>query len=188
MILGVNLATEPFETHRRFRVFSAVGGALLASACCLLGWRAYALRKADTAFRIESASAVKELDALTGQREELDRFFSQPENAKLHDRASFINTIIDARSFNWTRMFMDLEKILPIGVHVISIEPKQVNNQASVKLVLGAASDEAKIKFLQALEQSSAFSHLQLVGVHTPTGEAAGDTVVIELTVIYSRA
>ncbi|HYY72422.1 MAG TPA: hypothetical protein VE778_02405 [Candidatus Bathyarchaeia archaeon] len=188
MILGVNLATQPFETHRRFRVFSAVCGAVLALACFLLAWRAHALRKADTAFRIESASAVREIDALTSQREELDRFFSQPENAKLHDRASFINTIIDARSFNWTRMFMDLEKILPLGVHVISIEPKQVNNQASVKLVLGAANDEAKIKFLHALEQSSAFSHLQLGGVHAPAQETTGDMVIIELTVIYSRA
>lgn len=188
MILGVNLATQPFETHRRFRVFSAASGAVLALACFFLAWRAYALRKAETTFRIESAGAVREIDALSSQREELDRFFSQPENAKLHDRASFINTIIDARSFNWTRMFMDLEKILPIGVHVISIEPKQVNSQASVKLVLGAASDEAKIKFLQSLEHSSAFSHLQLVGVHAPTQESAGDTVIIELTVIYSRA
>jgi type IV pilus assembly protein PilN len=189
MILGINLATKPLETHRRFRVFSPAALAAAALLFALLAWHVYALRRAETAFRLESASTEKELNVLLDERERLDRFFQEPENAKLHDRASFINTIIDERSFNWTRMFMDLEKILPLGVHVISIEPKQVNGQASVKLTLGAANDEAKMKFLHALEQSGAFSHLQLANVRAPAGgESKGDQVIIELTVIYSRA
>ena len=188
MILSVNLATTPLETHRRFRVFSVAAGAVAGLVFAVLAWRVYSLRETETAFRLESASVSRELDALSSQRAELDRFFFESENAKLHDRASFINTIIDARSFNWTNMFMDLERILPLGVHVISIEPKQVNGQASVKLTMGASSDEAKSKFLEALEQSSVFSHLQLVSVRAPTQQASGDQVVLELTVIYSRA
>lgn len=187
MILNVNLATQRLETHRRFRVFSATAGIVAVVVFFSLAWHVYALRKAETAFRTENATVSKELDALIAQREALDRFFSEPENARLNDRASFINSIIDARSFNWTHMFMDLEKILPIGVRIISIEPKQVNRQASVKLVIGAVNDDAKSRFLQALEQSSVFSHLQLVSVREPTGEPGGQ-VVLELNVIYSRA
>jgi type IV pilus assembly protein PilN len=188
MILNVNLSTEPLETHRRFRVFSGAAGIVVVAVFFVLAWHVYALRKAETAFRTENASVSNELDALIAQREALDRFFSEPENARLNDRASFINSIIDARSFNWTHMFMDLEKLLPIGVRVISIEPKQVNRQATVKLVIGAANDDAKSRFLHALEQSSVFSHLQLVSVRTPTGEPGGEQVVLELNVIYSRA
>ena len=188
MILTVNLATEPFATHRRFRVFSAALGAVAAVVCLALAWRVYVLWKAETAFRTESAAVSKEMEALTAQREQLDRFFSEPENSKLYDRASFINTIIDAKSFNWTNMFMDLERIVPIGVHVISIEPKQVNGQASVKLTIGAADDVAKGKFLHALEQSSVFSHLQLISVRAPTRDTIGDQVELDLSVIYSRA
>ena len=33
MILNVNLATEPLETHRRFRVFSAIIGMVAATLC-----------------------------------------------------------------------------------------------------------------------------------------------------------
>ena len=188
MILNVNLATEPLETHRRFRVFSAFLGVFVAVVFFALAWRVYVLWMAETSFRTESASVSKEMGTLTAEREQLDRFFAEPENAKLNDRATFINTIIDAKSFNWTNMFMDLEKILPIGVHVISIEPKQVNGQASVKLTIGASSDEAKQRFLHALEQSSAFTHLQLSNVRAPTHQTAGDQVELELTVIYSRA
>ncbi|OLB26075.1 MAG: hypothetical protein DMG42_03715 [Acidobacteria bacterium] len=188
MILNVNLATEPLERHRRFRVFSALLGVVAAAGCLALAWHVYVLWMAETAFRTESASVSKEMEELTAERDKLDRFFSEPENAKLDERASFINAIIDAKSFNWTNMFMDLEKILPIGVHVISIEPKQVNGQASVKLTIGAASDEAKGKFLHALEQSNVFSHLQLINVRPPSRQTAGDQVELELTVIYSRA
>ena len=188
MILNVNLATDPFATHRRFRVFSAALGAVAAVVCFALAWRVYVLWKAETAFRTESAAVSKEMEALTAQREQLDRFFSEPENSKLDDRASFINTIIDAKSFNWTNMFMDLERIVPIGVHVISIEPKQVNGQVSVKLTIGAADDDAKGKFLHALEQSSVFSHLQLISVRAPTRDTIGDQVELDLSVIYSRA
>lgn len=188
MILNVNLATEPFATHRRFRVFSAALGAVAVVVCFALAWRVYVLWKAETAFRTESAAVLKEMEALTAQREQLDRFFSEPENSKLDDRASFINTIIDAKSFNWTNMFMDLERIVPIGVHVISIEPKQMNGQVSVKLTIGAADDDAKGKFLHALEQSSVFSHLQLISVRAPTRDTIGDKVELDLSVIYSRA
>ena len=84
-------------------------------------------------------------------------------------------------------MFMDLERVLPGGVRVMNIEPKQVNGQAAVKLTVGAASEEDKLKFLRALEQSGAFSHLQLSSEHAPAQDSAGDRVILELTVIYSR-
>ena len=188
MILGVNLATKPLQTHRRFRVFSSLAGVFAVVVFVLLGRHIHTVRKAEAAFRIDGARTSAEIASLAAQREELDRYFSQPENAKLNERASFINSIIEAQSFNWTSMFMDLEKILPLGVHVLSIEPKQLHGQANVKLTIGAASNEAKLNFLRALEQSSVFSHLTLLTVRTPGPEAAGDQVVIELTVMYSRA
>jgi Tfp pilus assembly protein PilN len=188
MILRLNLATKPLETHRRFFVFSGATGALAGVVFLALGWHVYSVRKADAAFRMQSEKTMLEIDQLSAQRQELDRFFSEAGNAKLHDRAAFINTILDARSFNWTRMFIDLEKVLPGGVRVLNIEPKQVNGQAAVKLTVGAASEEAKLQFLRALDQSDAFSQLRLVSVHAPVQESGGDQVILELTVIYSRA
>jgi len=85
-------------------------------------------------------------------------------------------------------MFMDLEGVLPGGVHVLSIEPKQVNGQAAVNLTVGAANEEEKQKFLRALEQSGTFSHLQLTTIRVSHPGSSGDQVILELTVIYSRA
>jgi type IV pilus assembly protein PilN len=188
MLVRFNLATKPLETHRFFLVMSGAVGAAAFLAFLLLGWHVYKVRKADTIYRTESENTARAIEQFNARRHELDEYFSRPENARLHDRAAFVNTIIDERSFNWTRMFMDLEKILPGGIRVMSIEPKRVGGQTALKLTVGAASEEAKEEFMHALLYSDAFSHLQLVSVHAPVQEGAGDTVVLELTVIYSRA
>ncbi len=65
-------------------------------------------------------------------------------------------------------MFMDLERILPGGVRVISIEPKQVQGRVQVKLSVGTSSDEAKLKFLRALEDSKEFTDIELQNEHAP--------------------
>ena len=188
MIVPFNLATEPLETHRRFLVFSWAVGMLAGLLFVALGHHVYEVRKVDATYRIQREKSDREIERLSGQRRELDAFFSRRENAELHDRAAFVNSIIDARSFNWTRMFVDLEKVLPGGVRVMDIEPSQVNGQAAVKLTVGAVSEEAKMEFLRALEQSDVFSHLELTSVRAPVQEGTGDKVVLELTVIYSRA
>jgi hypothetical protein len=56
-----------------------------------------------------------------------------------------------------------------------------------VKLTVGASSDEAKLKFLRALEGSKEFNDIQLLSEHVPSGIEAGDQTVLELTAWYTR-
>jgi Tfp pilus assembly protein PilN len=153
----------------------------------MLSWHVYHMRKSASALRLTTERSAGEISELEAERQQLENFFSQPENAKLHERAAYVNAILDARSFNWTRMFMDMEKVLPEGVRVLRIEPKQIGGQAAVKLTIGAANEDAKRKFLSALEQSDTFTHLQLSSVHADQQTAAASDIVLELTFIYSR-
>src|SRR5713226_3473607 len=186
MRVPVNLATKPMETHRRFLTLCGTLIALFALPFPWLVWHVRTVRKADAAFRIQNEILTKEIDSLIAQRAELDRFFTLPENAKLHDRAAFINSIIDAQSLNWTRMFLGLERVLPGGVRVLNIEPKLENGQAAVRLTVGAMTENAKLDFLSSLERSDAFSKVQLVNVRISGQGTAGDPIVLELTVVYS--
>jgi len=72
---------------------------------------------------------------------------------------------------------------------VVSIEPKQVKGRVEVKLTIGAATDEAKLKFLRALEESKQFTDVQVQNEHatTPAGNQSGDQRVVQLTTVYSR-
>lgn len=188
MIFRVNLATGPLQTHRWFWAFSVSGGTVLILLFLAFGWHVYSVRRSESAFRTEHNRLSDELGQLTLQKEELSKFFSLPENAKLHDRAAFINSIIDERSFNWTMMFMDLEEILPVGVHVISIEPKQVNGQVVLKLTIGVVNNDAKLKFLHALEQSASFTDMRLTSVRAPSQDFHEDEELLDLVVTYSKA
>jgi type IV pilus assembly protein PilN len=188
MKVRLNLATKALETHRRFLATSGAIGVVAGILFLGLGWHVYSVRKADEALRVKAAAIRQEMTGLEQQRNELERFFAQPENARLHDRSAFLNTLIDEQSLNWTQMFMDLEKILPAGVRVVSIEPAHEKGRVTVKLLVGASSDEAKLKFLHALEASPAFTHLELVSdrINT-TGAPGADHVEMELTVVYLR-
>ena len=190
MRVRLNVATKALETHRRF----LVGAGLIAGVAGLvflgLGWHVYSVRKVDAELRARVEKTRQDMAKLEEQRRELERYFGQKDIATLHDRAAFINGIIDARSFNWTQMFMDLERILPAGVHVVSIEPKQAKGHVEVKLTVGAASDEAELKFLHALEESKEFTEIQVQNIRVPSQAAnvSGDQKVIQLTTVYSRS
>ncbi len=189
MRVRLNLATKALETHRRF--FAGAGLAVFVSGLFFLGlgWHVHSARGADAELRARTEKARQEMAKLETQRRELERYFSQKDVATLHDRAAFINTIIDARSFNWTQMFMDLEHILPGGVRVISIVPTQEQGRVEVKLTVGATSDEAKLKFLHALEESKEFTEVRVQHVGTPSQLAGptSDQKVVQLTTVYSR-
>jgi type IV pilus assembly protein PilN len=185
MRVRLNLATKAQETHRRFMVLAGLVAAVAGVVFLALGLHVYSIRNVDARLRAQSEATSRKIAELQAERADLERFFAQPENAKLHDRAAFLNSLIDGRSFNWTQMFMDLERILPGGVRVVSIEPKQAKGHVEVKLTIGASSDDAKLKFLRALEESHEFSEIQL---DTDMPAKNGNQRVVALTAVYSRS
>jgi len=187
MRVHLNLATQPLETHRRFLVGSSLGAAVAGILFLILGLHVYSVRKVDAELRAKSQKMDEETALLVRQRNELERYFNLPENARLHDRADFLNSMIDARSFNWTQMFMDLERILPAGVHVMSIQPTQVKGHVEVKLAVGTDSEESKLKFLRALEDSKVFSGVVVDSDTMPSSATSGDQRHLQLNVVYSR-
>jgi type IV pilus assembly protein PilN len=187
MRVRLNLATKLLETHRRFLAGAGLTAIAAAVIFVALGWHVYVARKADAEFRARMDKTRQEMARYEAQRADLERYFAQKEIASLHDRAAFINGIIDLRSFNWTQLFMDLERLLPAGVRVISIEPKQASGHVEVKLTVGTTGDEAQQEFLHALEGSKQFSEVQVQRVFLPTqvGNTTGDQKVVQLTVVY---
>jgi type IV pilus assembly protein PilN len=184
----LNLSTKPLQTHRRFLAGAGVIGVVAGLFFLALGWHVYSVRRADAALREQVEKIRLEMVALEQQRRDLEQFFNRPENAKLHERSAFLNALIDEQSLNWTQMFMDLEKILPAGVRVVSIQPKHEKGRVEVKLVIGAVSDDAKLKFLNALERSPSFSHVQLVNEKSAgLSPGSADRVDVELIADYSR-
>jgi Tfp pilus assembly protein PilN len=188
MRVRLNLATKPLESHRRFFAGAGLSIFVAGVAFLFLGWHVYSVRTAAAEVRARAEKIRLESATYDAQRKELDRFFNQKDIVDLHDRAAFINGIIVVRSFNWTQMFMDLERILPPGVRVIRIEPKQVAGHVEVDLTVGATTDEVKLQFMHALEKSNQFTEVRERSEGTPNAanNQTGDQRIVQLTAFYS--
>jgi Tfp pilus assembly protein PilN len=186
MYVRLNLATNPLLSHRRFLAGSAVVGVLGFLLFLGLGWRAYNLRKAEENLRARESKIEKEMATVGHDRDELQRYFAEQEAAGFQDHAKFVVGVLQARSINWTQMFMDLERILPPGVRVVRIEPRLDKGVVTVHFVVGATSEEAKLKLLKSFESSAAFSHVTLQSERAVT-QAGADPLTIEFVAEYSN-
>ena len=185
MYIRLNVATQPLISHRRFLLGAVLLGLLGGVLFLLLGWQFHTLRKADEDFRARVGKIDLQMDRLREQRSSLEHFFAQEENHNLQERAKFIDGVIEARSFNWTKMFMDLEHTLPSGVHVLRIEPKLDRGTVAVKFVIGASSQQAKVGLLQAFEESKSFAHIELTSEELPK-QGSGDVLMLEFSAVYT--
>ncbi len=188
MEVRLNLATKPLESHRRFLAGASFSAFVAAVVFAALGWHVYSVRKAATEVLARTEKISQERAEYEAKRRELERYFKQKSIADIHDRAAFINGIIAVRSFNWTKMFMDLERILPGGVRIISVEPKQDSGHVELTLTIGAAGDDVKLQFIHALETSKQFSEVQIRSDVTPTlgNGPNNDQRVVQLSTYYS--
>jgi Tfp pilus assembly protein PilN len=181
----LNLATSPVQNNRRFVVFSTAIGGIGLIAMLLLSWNVYSMRRANTAIRLEQARMETDMQALRRRRSDLETFFNRPETIQRRDLSAFLNGLIAQRAFPWTQIFMDLERSLPDGVRVVSIEPRLADDHLELRLTIGAKTDEGKLKFLKALEDSHAFSNIEVLGENR-TGRSGDDQVLMALNARYS--
>jgi type IV pilus assembly protein PilN len=190
MKVRLNLATNPLETHRKFLAGSGLTGVIAGLIVLALGWHVYSVRRSNEALRARAAEVRQEMLGLMRQRQEIQNFFAEERNAKLNERSMFLNSLIDEQSLNWTQMFMDFEKVLPTGVRLLSIEPAHEKGRVLVKLQVGAIDDEAKLKFLRALENSPAFKEVRVANekiTDPQAGTVDVDRLQVQLTVVYAR-
>jgi Tfp pilus assembly protein PilN len=186
MKVRLNLSTSPLESNRRFTLGASVIGALAFVLLIVLSQRAYSTWSSDKIFRARQVSLESQIATLERQRRSLATFFEDADNVKRRQRAAYLNSLIQQRAFPWIKIFMDLENILPEGARVVSIEPKLVGEDVQLRVLVGAASDESKLKFLKALEKSAQFSHIELLSESRPTRPEQSDRVMLELQAQYS--
>lgn len=186
MRIRLNLATSPLENDHRFVFGAAIIAAVGVIALMGLSWKAYNTHAANQARRAEIASIQNEVNSLNERRQNLESFFNNTNILEVRDRSAYLNGLIQERSFPWTRIFMDFEAILPEGVRIVNINPKLVAGHIELHMNVGAVSDDAKLKFLRALEKSKSFSHIALTSETRPQRPTDTDHVYMDLTAWYA--
>ena len=186
MKVRLNLSTSPLESNRRFTLGATVIGAIAVLALLVLSYRTFSIWRSDKVLRARQDTLNLQITKLQQQRQGLSEFFENPRTVQRRQRAAYLNSLIQQRAFPWIKIFMDLERILPEGVRVVSIEPKLAGDTVQLTVLVGAISDESKLKFLKALETSPEFSHIELLTESRPVKAEQTDRVMLSLQAQYS--
>jgi type IV pilus assembly protein PilN len=186
MRLDINLASQPYEDAREFwlRWGTGLGAAVIVTlallAITITGW--FAARR--------DHAKIAELRAEIGQRDQVrqqaEEFLNRPENRTTRDQSQFLNELIERKSFSWTRVLEDLEKVMPARVHLVSIHPElDDDNQLALKMVVAGDSRERAIELVRRMEDSRRFAQTYIEGEHYETATGSSDTVRFNIDAIY---
>jgi type IV pilus assembly protein PilN len=167
MRLDINLASQPYEDARQFwtrwgTALAAVGlFTLLLLTLTAGGWLA-ARRDRGTVAGLRNKIAQR--DAMRSQAEEI---LNRPENRATRDDSQFLNLLIERKSFSWTRVLEDLEKVMPARVHVVSIQPElDEDNQLTLKMMVSGESRDKAIELARRMEESHRFAQTYIQSEH----------------------
>jgi hypothetical protein len=186
MKVRLNLATTPLVSNRRFTLGAWVIGGVAFVGLIFLSQHTYSVWRSDKLAHAQQDALESQIAALQVQRENLASFFQDNVTVQRRQRAAYLNSLIAQRAFPWIKIFMDLERILPEGARVVSIEPKLAGDTVQLRFLVGATTDESKLKFLKALETSAEFSHIELLSESRPNRPEQTDRVLLELQAQYS--
>ncbi len=170
MRVPLNLAREPFRRDRPVLIASVAGCVLLAVSLIVLTSIAISQRSQSQQTRATLDRVNAQLARMRAEQVRLDAQMRQPANAVVLDRSILINDIIQRKSISWTRIFADLETVLPPNVRITVIRP-QVNakDALSLDMTVESESPEQVIGFITKLEGSEVFGSTEVSTWSPPT-------------------
>jgi type IV pilus assembly protein PilN len=182
MRLDINLATRPYEDAREFWTRWGLGVGLLAVLTVfLLGWTVKAWTEAGRD-RQDIAKIEAEIAERDSERAKAQAFLDLASNRSTRDQSQFLNGLIQRKAFSWTRVFEDLEQVMPPKLHVVSLQPELSDeNQMKLEMKVVGDSRSAAIELVHRMEGSKHFQDAQLL-----TEVQAGDTGTLVLASVIS--
>jgi type IV pilus assembly protein PilN len=164
MRLDINLATRPYEDAREFWGRWGLGVGLLAVLTLfLLGWT---MRSWQNAGRDRQNIAQLQAQIAERDRERIQAqaFLDMSTNRSTRDQSQFLNGLIQRKAFSWTRVFEELELVMPANLHVVSLRP-ELNDLGQMELEMRVVGDTrgAAVDLVQHMEGSKHFQRPQLV-------------------------
>ena len=187
MRIDVNLASQPYEDLRRFWFRS--GGALAALGILTLvllyvtamGW--IGARKDEALIH----QAERQIASRDQEKADAQALLNLPQNVSTRDRSVFLNDLFYRKAFSWTKVFEDLEQVMPPGLHVVSIRPELAPGEMEIKLVVAGESRERALELVRKMEGSQRFQQTQIEEETSESGAglAAGDSVLFNISTLY---
>ncbi len=188
MKITLNLATRPYADQgpalKRLRIGMAALVVVLAGlGFGLMHFHQSALRMAAEEDAVNRAIAAKEREE-QGYRAQMQ----QPANARVLQQAQFLNGLFEEKSFSWTAAMEDLERVLPGGLQVTSLEPARAKDGRLTLHIRVSGQRERAIEMVRGMEHSKRFASPRISGENTENAvgnlQAVQDTGKVSFDVL----
>ena len=182
MRLNINLATQPYEDAREFwSRWGLAVGLLAVFTVVLLGWTARNWIAAGRD-RQNISQLQQMISGRDRERSQAQTFLDLASNRTTRDQSQFLNGLIRRKSFSWTLVFEDLERVMPPNLHVVSLRP-EFNDQNTMLLDMKVAGENrsAAVELVHRMEGSARFQNAQLMQEQ----EQEGGSVIASVVATY---
>ena len=187
MRIDINLASQPYEDSRQLWLrWGSIVAVLALLTLALLyttvsGWLA---ASKDRTLIQQQEHEIAERDEAKARAETT---LNLPENRSTRDRSQFLNDQFQRKAFSWTKVFEDLERVMPPRLHVVSIQPEMAgNNQLMLKLKVGGESRERAQELVRKMESSRRFQQTHIhEEISAQSSQAQGDNVEFNISTTY---
>jgi hypothetical protein len=135
--------------------------------------------------RTDETNARAEAESLRSHVEALAKTLDRPEAAAKLSEIGFLNGLIARKELSWTRLFGNLEDMVPDSVHLVSLRPDvPENGPISLHLEVVGRSIADVSRFIEALEKSPEFENV-VVSFEQKAPESTASDVNVSLAANY---
>lgn len=183
MRTSINLATQPYQSVSRFMMQWT---AILGSLVILAGFLGYLAYSRWHNYRVMSANIAREQQTLAdyeGKQTQDLAILNKAENHDVRERSDYINGLILRKEVSWTKIFVDLEKMMPPHLRVLSLSPQIDQDKLLINMALGGDSRDRAAELVRRMESSKTFRSAQIISENE--GESGGDTSRFIVTAEY---
>jgi len=186
MRVDINLATRPYEDSSSLLLRWGGALAVLSLFTMVLLYMVLAGWVAARKDRSLIAQREQQIAARDQEKAKAEAIINLPENRSTRDRSQFLNDLFRRKAFSWTRVFEDLERVMPARLHLVSIQPAtSTDNQLEFKLVVAGESRERALELVRKMESSQRFQQTQIEQESSQAGQVKGDNVQFDLNAVY---
>lgn len=189
MRIDINLATQRYEDSRQFWGYWGTGLIVLAMVTALLVFLAASGFVRAGHDRAQITKLKNQIAAYDREKGEAEAVLNQPQNRILREQSRFLNSLFQKKTFSWTRVFEDLERVMPAHLHVISISPETTtDNNVELRLQIGGESNEQALDLVRKMEGSNHFRQTRIDNVKIADQQSNGsnDRVQFEIDALYT--
>ena len=189
MRINLNLATNPYEAAREYT--RRMGWLVAGLAVLTVGLIGFILHQRAQSRDVDQqiSSARLEIVSLDEEKAKALAILNQPQNRDVADQSQFLNNLFARKALSWTRVFTEMEKMMPSNIHVVSMKPEfNRQNQLVLHVVVATSEREKAVELMKRMEKSPHFRAPQVVAENAlAQGNAgpAGGNIQFDIAAVY---